>query len=150
MASIWTSHLFNASNLTSQFPCSKLQRVLECIWSTFLLFLLIHLWPTGAVSIAFREKLRRIKWHFHDPNSERKSPEMFPQIINLQTAPWSALKSAEYILCPLLQNNSSMKQGNLVQLLLCNFLIYKKGYPQILKIFIHTPKHHHDPFHTKK
>ena len=45
---------------------------------------------------------------------------------------------------------SSVKQGKLVQLLLCDFLIYKKGHPQILKIFIHTPKHHHDPFHTKK
>ena len=43
-----------------------------------------------------------------------------------------------------------MKQGNLVQLLLCDFLIYKKGYPEILKNFIYTPKHHHDPFHIKK
>ena len=50
----------------------------------------------------------------------------------------------------LIKRISSVKQGNLVQLLLCNFLIYKKGYPQILKILIHTPKHHNDPFHTKK
>ena len=50
----------------------------------------------------------------------------------------------------LIKRIGSVKQGNLVQLLLCNFLIHKKGYPQILKIFIHTPKYHHDPFHTKK
>ena len=41
---------------------------------------------------------------------------------------------------------SSVKQGKLVQLFTGNFQIYKKVYLQILKIFIYTPKHHHDSF----
>ena len=41
---------------------------------------------------------------------------------------------------------SSVKQGKLVQFITHNSQIFKKVYLQILKFFIYTPKHHHDPF----
>ena len=59
------------------------------------------------------------------------------------------LVSYAFFVTSTLWEESRVKQGNLMHLLLAT-LIYKKEYPQVLKIFIHTPKHHHDPFHTKK
>ena len=41
--------------------------------------------------------------------------------------------------------SSSGKQTVLAHFFTCNFLIYKKRYPQTLKIFTHTPNTPYDP-----
>ena len=43
-------------------------------------------------------------------------------------------------------NQSSVKQGNLVQFFTRNIEIREKGYLQTPKSFTYAHKHHHDPF----